>query len=364
MIINHNALKSVNTFNSNLKKGDVNPLLRKSYKQLLNINSRFRNNYTITSASNYGFTLPSPIKKIVSMKIVDMQIPKVIYTVSSMLGSNKFVITDSTTTSTIEIPSGSYNGHDITATINISLTTAGFATIYSSFSTITGLITFTDLSSNPFKLDFSYDDASCNQFTQTGSNLYKDQLTLGWLLGFRSNYKYLTPQIARPETATVPLNNKNIKSVSRIHNRRPVLTQVKNNGYQYLEQQLECCPQQVYPMDISYNYSGKTFYTAEAVYDYQGSRYFLLSVNDFQNNHNISVISPLQEETLGDGNILAKISSECGCNCCGDNIERIYFGPTDINKLQLTLYDEFGRIVDLNNGDYSVTLELEVLYDL
>ena len=45
MIINHDALKSVNTFNSNLKKGDINPLLRKSYKQLLNINSRFKKSY-------------------------------------------------------------------------------------------------------------------------------------------------------------------------------------------------------------------------------------------------------------------------------------------------------------------------------
>ena len=34
------------------------------------------------------------------------------------------------------------------------------------------------------------------------------------------------------------------------------------------------------------------------------------------------------------------------------------------NKLQITLYDEFGRIVDFNNADYSMTIELEVLYDL
>ena len=29
-----------------------------------------------------------------------------------------------------------------------------------------------------------------------------------------------------------------------------------------------------------------------------------------------------------------------------------------------SLYDEFGRIVDMNNGDYSFTLELEYIYDL
>ena len=49
------------------------------------------------------------------------------------------------------------------------------------------------------------------------------------------------------------------------------------------------------------------------------------------------------------------------------NIEtpiRIYFGPTDISKLHIKLFDEFGRIVDLNNGDYSFTLDIDVLYDL
>ena len=115
---------------------------------------------------------------------------------------------------------------------------------------------------------------------------------------------------------------------------------------------------------ISYVYTNAYSYIAESLYDSHGSRYFLLSVNDYNNNHNISLVSPLQYETLGDGNIIAKISSEC-CNCCTtEPVERIYFGPTDISKLHIILYDEFGRIVDFNNGDYSLTLELEILYDL
>ena len=90
----------------------------------------------------------------------------------------------------------------------------------------------------------------------------------------------------------------------------------------------------------------------------------MLSVNDFQNNHTIAVVSPLQQETLGDGSILAKVSSNC-CGGCGiETPTRIYFGPTDIAKLHIKLYDEFGRIVDMNNCDYSFTLEVEVLYDL
>ena len=141
---------------------------------------------------------------------------------------------------------------------------------------------------------------------------------------------------------------------------------IKQNGYRYLQHKNQCLPQEVYPqpLDISYNYSGLSTYVGEAIYDVHGSRYFLLSVNDFQNNHNITVVSPLQQETLGDGNILAKVSSECCNKCCYENTERMYFGPTNISKLHLILYDEYGRIVDLNNGDYSFTLEIEVIYDL
>ena len=65
-----------------------------------------------------------------------------------------------------------------------------------------------------------------------------------------------------------------------------------------------------------------------------------------------------------DNNIIAKIPTSCCDNCWYINTERIYFGPTDIRRLQIKIYDDFGRIVDFNNADYSFTLKLELLYDL
>ena len=369
-IIHHNDLRSMNTFNSNLKQGDINPLLRKSYKQLININTRFRNNYTTTTATNFGFTLPTPIKKVVTMRVVDVQVPKMVYTVSSILGSNKFVITQAATTDTIAIPNGSYSGVDMAAAITTTLVAAGYTNISASFDKTSGKITFSDSTLTFFNIDFGFTDASCNQFSQTGSNLYKDQLTLGWMLGFRQNYKYLTPltSISTCDISNTLLTDdaRLAKGISRLRNGCLGVTQVKNNGYRYFQQHQRCFPQQIYPqpMDISLSYIDESSYTGEALYDSHGSKYFLLSINDFQNNHNITVVSPLQQETLGDGNILAKVSSECCNKCCVEHTDRMYFGPTDITKLHIILYDEYGRIVDLNNGDYSFTLEIEVLYDL
>jgi hypothetical protein len=42
---------------------------------------------------------------------------------------------------------------------------------------------------------------------------------------------------------------------------------------------------------------------------------------------------------------------------------REYFGPVDIQRLHIALYDEFGRIIDLNNMDWSITLAFELLYN-
>ena len=44
------------------------------------------------------------------------------------------------------------------------------------------------------------------------------------------------------------------------------------------------------------------------------------------------------------------------------NRSRNYFGPVDIEKLRITLYDEYGRVVNLNNMDWSCALMFECMY--
>ena len=44
-------------------------------------------------------------------------------------------------------------------------------------------------------------------------------------------------------------------------------------------------------------------------------------------------------------------------------VSRKYLGPVNIKKLKLSVVDEFGRIIDLNNLDWSCTLKFTYLYD-
>ena len=90
--LHHNP---VSTWNSHLRSGEINPLQRKSTKKILNINTRFRKNYKLTKSTDYIFELPYPVKKVVSMKLLNTELPNTIYTFSSNLGSNSFIISNS-----------------------------------------------------------------------------------------------------------------------------------------------------------------------------------------------------------------------------------------------------------------------------
>ena len=42
---------------------------------------------------------------------------------------------------------------------------------------------------------------------------------------------------------------------------------------------------------------------------------------------------------------------------------RRYNGPVNLSRFQIKLLDHFGSLIDLNNMDYSITIELEILYE-
>jgi hypothetical protein len=43
---------------------------------------------------------------------------------------------------------------------------------------------------------------------------------------------------------------------------------------------------------------------------------------------------------------------------------REYFGPVNIQHMNIQLLDEYGRVIDLNNMDFSFCLTLTTAYDI
>jgi hypothetical protein len=105
---------------------------------------------------------------------------------------------------------------------------------------------------------------------------------------------------------------------------------------------------------------------SEGVPFLSGTRYAFLSINDYQNNARPSFLVAYGDSTKTD-NIMARINLAYGQNLHqrdgafthNSNRTREYFGPVDIQRLTIQLKDEFGRIIDLNNMDWSFTLAFE-----
>ena len=300
-IIKHNEAKKEEYYQVNVKSGTINPLTIKTLKKVLNIDTRFRDNYESSSSTDFVINLPNAFKKVLSLQVVNYQLPYTIYSISKKTGSNSFYIDSSL----IEIMDGGYDENSLVQEINSKLP----SDISLSYNSLSAKFIFT--SGANFSLNFDYiENATMNYNLAT--NIDKNQLTLGWIMGFR--------------------NNKIIK-----------------NGKQTV-----------------IKYEGSNTYISEYCYDGGlSNKYYLLSVNDYQNNHNNAFVSAFKYQTLTDNNILCKMtnSKEDGTKTILYP-KRIYFGPTNINKLHIKIYDEYGRILDVNNGDLSIEIECEILYDL
>jgi len=300
-IINHNETKKEEYYSVNYKSGLINPLTIKSYKKVIAIDTRFRDNYEGTSSTNFIVNLPTNLKKVLSMQVVNYQLPYTIYSVSKKAGSNSFYVNNNL----IEIMDGGYDESFLIQEINSKLP----EDIILSYNPINSKFSFT--SESNFSLNFDYFENN-EMYYNLANNISKNQLTLGWIMGFRNN--------------NIVKNGKNILK----------------------------------------KYEGANSYEAENCFDGGVSnKYYLLSVNDYQNNHNTAFDSAFKYQSLTDNNILCKMT-----NSKEDGMKtilypkRIYFGPTNINKLHIKVYDEFGRILDVNNADLSIELECEILYDL
>ena len=109
-------------------------------------------------------------------------------------------------------------------------------------------------------------------------------------------------------------------------------------------------------------YSDAKSYTSEApITNTNNSRDFYIAINDYQNN-NINKFSSAFSESLLPDNIITKINTQKEVNNSMEepiDRTRYYDGPTQINKLTFTIYDEYGRIVSLNNNDWSCVLTFE-----
>lgn len=310
----------LSSYPSEFFSGVINPLKKRTIKLNLNIDTRFRENYSSTQSTNFNLPLPTQFNDVVQMQLMAIELPTSYYAISNNYGNNYFTIkitmsNATSSTAVIIIPNGNYTQQTIIDAVNAQLIAEGGLFNYVSFSVdlvagVTGTAKTTvapngtaPVAPNPvissIELNFQAD--------KNGSEgkIVPLQLKLGWILGFRTG-----------------------------------------------------------------QYVGETTYTSESVVDTIRPKYVYLVINDYNNSVNNSFYSAFKESILNK-NILARISLNEGVfNVLQQNnlnlvtTPRDYFGPVNIHTLNVQLLDEYGRVVDLNGMDYSFCLTLTTVYDI
>ena len=115
---------------------------------------------------------------------------------------------------------------------------------------------------------------------------------------------------------------------------------------------------------------------SEGIFFPRSPRYFLLAIDDFNSGSVNDYYLSAFQSSLFPPNVLTRLDigplrdnkgAYTLANSSGFvtqlNTVRNYFGPVNIEKLRITLYDEYGRIVDLNNMDWSFSLAFTCIYE-
>jgi len=337
-----------NVYDYKFPKGIVNPVERRVITKALCIDSLFRENYNSTLSTNFHYNLPHPINNVISMKISSIEIPNFWYDFSSKKQNNFFKIkmfrmnlnNDVSNTVdkefTVIVPDGNYNIDTMTTAMNNYFINIGggldflfFEINETNSKTIIRARKITDpdpmvsLPSpyNPADPKYSPDFYFTILFNENSHTpMYR---TLGWMFGFR----------------------------------HPEYTVRYNDVYK----------------DDTKSFSGSLLYYAslrsESSYGSSVYNYIFVDIDDYQKNFSTdSIISYNNNSYLGN-NILARITVNTGYNSllidnASDKIfkQRDYFGQIKLEKLNIRILDKYGEILDLNYNDFSLVLELQLLY--
>jgi len=316
--------------NSEYFPGKMNPLNTRVITKCLNIDTRFRNNLYSTQSSDFNIQLPIKLNKVVSMQLASIELPLSFYSISSSLGNNflniyvnynSFNLLHNNIDENIclIVPDGNYNANDLISLLNQQLCpTNDDGTLV-----------------NPNNIS-SYIQLLLD-LTPNGSGSGKVTIKS---VGDKSSF----------------INYFNLDFTKNVHGNSDSISLCSKIGWNL--------------GFIKSEYTNSNCYIADTIIEPANIRYLYLAIDDFNNNTNNHFLSVFNNSIMNP-NILARISlkgsyfsliMENDYNIVSE--PRKYFGPVDIQKLHIRLLDEQGRILPMNNSNFSFCLNFNILYDL
>lgn len=325
------------TVSSNIDKyarGVVNPLQRETINNILTINSKFRDQVPKfiydknNTSTDFSIMLTEPFNNVVSLKLASLEFMNSYYSISEYLKTNIFTIKTynlNTTTNAITnlytreitINEGSYTSDTMVTTLNaIFDADASLNMVTTTYNGLKGKIYFLIKDPPPAPPPAGTEYAFNLIFTISEDKTRPIFLNYGWIMGFqKEEYIFLTDYVK-------------------------TVTPTKEKGF-----------------------------NPEASLDFTGTKFFLLEVNDYNNNSPaVLKYNTNDRYWFNVKDILAKIPNVSSAYSLifEDSSDRVfktrkYFGPVKLQKLRIRLLDENGKLVDFNGADIVISFEVELL---
>lgn len=358
----YNPLAKIKMINSeslyDSNSGSGNPINRKTVTKLLNIDSRFRKNYASTSASDYLIDLPYSVNNVIEVKLCDLELPSTFYPITPAKQNNYFWYAtytqeqlDSNTPNIyyMHIKEGNYYFDNLVTYINTTFKNT-------STSDIEGYLF------DPLPISMTF-DLNYNNLGGVGNGTGKVSIGIFAATDISLN---LTQEIVKFELNFEAPEIANFTKSTRILD--PAI-----KGLYYTKSVIPTDQRFGWMLGYREGYYGLVngtvlYHVSESILNVLGPRYLFLIVNDFNKSNNVNFISTSNYGLLPD-NIMARISLKAPAFSIQSQNDysvyaepRYYYGPVNITKIQIKLVDEFARVVDLNNTDFSFTLRLTTIY--
>lgn len=349
LIIERPPTNYINVQTSEFYQGTMNPLNKRNITKYITVDTRFRDQFYNTSSSDFMINLPTRINKVVSMQLTSLELPKNFYSICNSYGNNFFYMqvfqfineVGCEADRVIIIPDGNYTAQGLIDKINNILQPSGPSD--SDIFTYIQFILTTDV-----------DGSGSNRVVVQPNPNYPTKIANieEIVLNFGLDYN--------------ELKYANLSEITTAQFNAEITNSSKKEKVNYMTSKLGW---NLGFINTLY-YSLKT-YISEKPIEPNSIKYIYLAVDDYNKSVNTNFMTSFEKNGLKP-NILARITMHgTGYENTIINNEykiitepRAYFGPVDIQKLHINLFDDHGRTLNMNYSDYSFCLKMIVLYDL
>lgn len=324
---------------------------RDNVTKLLTVDSRFRNNYNSSSSTDFLINLPYVINNVTEIRLSDIEFPATFYPFQDSYENNYFWMKYDYTLANIErtkycyfyVPPGNYYQENLIELLQ------GFIDIEGAPITISHNLDFNNtggVGNGDGTVSVAYTGASDTEIiTNIELNFKGSKLP-------DTEQKYNTTHFIDSLTGT----DTDIAKIEKYYNVDSTVDYKTRMGWM---------------LGFRYDYySTDTTYTSEGQLEIIGPRYIYIVLDDFNVSSNVNFFTN-NEQSILDGSIIGRISikayafsiqSQNDFNVYSE--PRYYFGPVNIDKLQVKVVDEYNRTIDLNWMDFSFTLQMTVRHDV